>query len=520
VATALFFIIDSESVMYSGYVIGLTIATVATIAGFVVPWERSTRRWSVVVPLLDVAALALIRDPFYATVPAVEILIIFPMLWLAFELRTKVLAIAFASTAVVVCAPYLIAWQWPAGATEWVNAIVLPVSVCTIALAVGLAGDRVHGLRRHANSITVELGDTVSTMRDREAILLALTDTIDAAIVLYDTAGNILIENEAANRLAAKACPPVESPTSVPAVTEPLIFAQDRTTPIEADDTFFRRALRGEVPTGQVHWVGPDGSQTAIVASWRTVSRNDGIAIGTVVVSHNVTELMETIRVRDEFLGTVSHELRTPLTNIMGYLELIDDADPDTSEQLKVVRKNADRLLLVVSNLLTARGMGHSVLLASADLAAVVELAVERSRSPFEQAGVALSYKSSGEVIADIDAAALTQVVDHLLSNALKFSRTGSSVAVEVDSADGVARLSVSDTGFGISPEHQRLVFDRFFRAPSARKHAIPGAGLGLSIVRSLVEEHNGSITLTSELGAGATFTVRLPTASPRPHSA
>ena len=105
------------------------------------------------------------------------------------------------------------------------------------------------------------------------------------------------------------------------------------------------------------------------------------------------------------------------------------------------------------------------------------------------------------------------QVLDNLVSNALKFTREGGTVHVSLSHADGVVRLGVTDTGIGIAPDDQRRLFERFFRATNAVEGEVPGTGLGLYIARAIAEAHGGSITAQSELGRGSTFCIELPTA-------
>jgi signal transduction histidine kinase len=231
--------------------------------------------------------------------------------------------------------------------------------------------------------------------------------------------------------------------------------------------------------------------------------------------------LREVDRLKDEFVALVSHELRTPLTSISGYLELVLD-DPELSEEhrrfLDVVDRNADRLLRLVGDLLLVAQIdsGRLVLdLDDADVRAVAAEAVEDLRPTAEGKNVHLRLDSRGRCVVRGDGPRLRQLLANLVSNAVKFTPEGGKVRVSVEQRGDEVALAVSDTGIGIPVAEQRRLFDRFFRASSAQKHAIDGTGLGLTIARAITEAHGGTIGFTSAEDAGTTFEVRLPQAGP-----
>jgi signal transduction histidine kinase len=224
---------------------------------------------------------------------------------------------------------------------------------------------------------------------------------------------------------------------------------------------------------------------------------------------------------KDDFVSTVSHELRTPLTSINGYLEVLLDGDagPVSEEQagfLGVIRKNSDRLLRLVGDLRFVGNVSVDVTIerVPVELASLVRRALQEAEQLFVDRDIELTYASAGLVELEGDPSRLTQLVDNLLSNALKFTPPGGRVGVRLSSLDDTARLQVSDTGMGISRTDQQHVFERFYRSADANDQAIQGPGLGLAIVAAIVEAHGGSVEVKSELGAGTTFTVVLPVAA------
>lgn len=245
-------------------------------------------------------------------------------------------------------------------------------------------------------------------------------------------------------------------------------------------------------------------------------------SLGRRLVDRNL-RLVELDRQKDDFIASISHELRTPLTSIRGYLDLVREGDPGplTDEQEKflgVVDRNADRLLRVVGDLLFVAQAGDSKLDLSIDDLEVEELvgqAAEVARPQAKSRDIELACETRAVPTIRGDRARLGQVLDNLVSNAIKFTPSGGRVRIAAFAENGNVVLEVSDTGTGISPDEQEQLFARFYRAPAASQQAIPGTGLGLTIVKAIVEAHHGTIGVTSSAGAGSTFRVVLPANGP-----
>ena len=233
----------------------------------------------------------------------------------------------------------------------------------------------------------------------------------------------------------------------------------------------------------------------------------------------NAARSEELMRLKDEFVASVSHELRTPLTSIIGYLDLLDEDEAAnmTSEQhtfLSVVHRSAHRLRELVGDLLLvaeAEGGMLALDLHDVDLGALAADCVEAARPTADAKHIQLSLDRDGQRQIQGDPTRLAQMMDNLVSNAIKFTPNGGRVAVRTALEDGEAIFEVTDTGFGISSADQGHLFDRFFRARPAVDKAIRGTGLGLTITKAIVDAHKGSITVTSTLGKESTFLVRLP---------
>jgi signal transduction histidine kinase len=236
------------------------------------------------------------------------------------------------------------------------------------------------------------------------------------------------------------------------------------------------------------------------------------------LLTYQNAQLVELDRLKDEFVSSVSHELRTPLTSISGYVELMleESSDPSTRAHLGIVDRNAQRLLTLVSDLLFAARLQEGRLELQTneiDLGLLVTHAVESARPRAELGSVEVHLKLEPVPPVQGEAARLAQLLDNLVSNAIKFTPAGGRVVVTVAARDGFACIDVSDTGMGIPEAEREHLFERFFRSQTALERQIQGTGLGLYISKAIVESHGGRIGVQSKEGEGTTFVVELPVA-------
>jgi two-component system, OmpR family, phosphate regulon sensor histidine kinase PhoR len=379
--------------------------------------------------------------------------------------------------------------------------VVVVAVVCLLALAVSaLVAHR--ALRARHDDLALRVAAT-------EAVL----DAVEGAVVVF-VEGQAPVTNGRAASLLRRGWTLPHEPGQ-PIETSPAVFEADRTTPVPPEDHTLVRAARGETFGTRLHWIGEPGDQVAVVCSSRAVVSPRG-ARGTVFVGWDATELLDSMRVREEFLATVSHELRTPLTSILGYLELHEDAVADGTadtvgrSHLGAVRRSARSLQERIGQLLAVAAPAERLAVRPVDVTALVARAAAEHRQAAVRAGLDLDLEAPESLVWPVDPTALERVVDNLLGNAVKYTDRGSvSLVVGTDRGDLV--LTVADTGNGMTETEVSHAFDRFYRGEGAALGAVPGLGIGLAVTKQLVEAHGGTVSVSSRPGAGTRFAVRLP---------
>ncbi len=224
-------------------------------------------------------------------------------------------------------------------------------------------------------------------------------------------------------------------------------------------------------------------------------------------------------RIKDEFLATLSHELRTPLTSLLGWSSVLREARRDEkvlAQGLEAIDRNARVQAQLIDDLLDVSRIVSGKLnldVRPLDIASVVRAAINVVRPASDAKGISLDYSAEpGLGAISADSARLQQIIWNLLSNAVKFTPHGGKIFVRVDRDGTNARVTVTDTGQGVEPEFLPRVFDRFRQADSSTTRSFGGLGLGLAIVRHLVELHGGTVSAHSDgTNRGATFSATFP---------
>jgi two-component system, OmpR family, phosphate regulon sensor histidine kinase PhoR len=237
---------------------------------------------------------------------------------------------------------------------------------------------------------------------------------------------------------------------------------------------------------------------------------------GVLAVFVDVTELRRLETVRRDFVTNASHELRSPLTSIRAAAETLTVADNDAETARRfaeLIQKNADRLANLVDDLLELSRIESRELnlqLEPIDPGVVAERVVAQHAHRAHLKRIVLTHDLTGAPLVRADRRALEHVLGNLVDNAVKYCSEGAAVHVSAGAENGLVRVSVSDTGSGIAPEHLSRLFERFYRVDAGRSRELGGTGLGLSIVKHLVEAMGGTASVESRVGAGSTFSFTL----------
>lgn len=372
-------------------------------------------------------------------------------------------------------------------------------------------------LRRWGRAIEAANDDLAEVLREHDSILASAAEGICG----IDLDGRITFANDAAAQMLGASPPDLvgrsehnalhaarPDGSTFPASECPIASTLTQAGEVSVSHDVFRRA---------------DGSAIDVGYSARSLV-HDGELVGSVLVFRDISREMQAQHLKDEFIATVSHELRTPLTSIRGYVELMREEGGELSADqlrfMRIVERNVDRLQAIVEDLLLVAQIESGTLsldLRPVDLAQLAADSIATAHVEAARRGVELVARAGDEPVLVLgDRSRLGQVLDNLVSNAVKFTPAGGGVEVAVDRADAARpALVVADTGIGIPAAEQAHVFERFFRSKDAARMAIPGSGIGLALARGIVQAHGGEISLESEVGHGTTMRVELPLAPP-----
>lgn len=263
------------------------------------------------------------------------------------------------------------------------------------------------------------------------------------------------------------------------------------------------------------------GDEERFVQVTATVLRDAaGRDLGMLVVLNDITQLRWLENIRRDFVANVSHELKTPITSIKGFVETLRDgalADPPQAERfLEIVARHADRLHAIIEDLLSLSRLEQTrqaseISRAEVLLSPIIEAAVLDCSPKAAVRQITIMPSCAAGLRVRARAPLLEQAVANLLDNAISYSNASGTVWLTAREDGGEVRIEVRDEGIGIAPEHVSRIFERFYRTDRARDRASGGTGLGLAIVKHIIQIHDGQVEVTSEVGQGSTFSLRLP---------
>ena len=290
---------------------------------------------------------------------------------------------------------------------------------------------------------------------------------------------------------------------------------------LKIEDEYELRDLITQVPELMIDSQDANGEYLSLRVRFALVRRESGFISGLVAALHDTTEQEKEERERRLFVSNVSHELRTPLTSVKSYLEALDEgalSEPVAPDFIKVSLDETNRMMRMVTDLLHLSRIDNATSHLDVELinfTAFITFILNRFdqiRGQDEEKKYELvrDYPITSVWI-EIDTDKMTQVIDNILNNAIKYSPDGGKITVTMKTTDDQMILSISDQGLGIPKQDLPRIFDRFYRVDRARSRAQGGTGLGLAIAKEIIKQHKGFIWAKSEYGKGSTFTIVLP---------
>lgn len=522
----------------------------AFLLAVLVPWTRIDVHWNVVVPLVAMLSIGLMRIGTGGSTSSIGVILLLPFVWIATEDGRRNILIAAVGIFLVLIGPILV----DVGSTSPADLIRAFFSPVIYAIVAAVVNEIAHRSRRQLEATRAAaeqreelLAQAVRTQDElvlNEARLKTANRLIQSiwnavteqSVIGTDLDGVIDVWNPGAEKMLGLTEKQVLGADRkviefhlVSELEERLQDMDARFTTVAGMDDF--SALVDTVRAGYADvrdwtYVRADGKQVPVQVAATPRLDENGHRVGFIFVATDMTQAREFARLKDEFVGLISHELRTPLSSILGYLELMrdDDESPLSTEQLQylgVAERNAHRLLRLVGDLLFTAQVESGrfpIDIKDAELRSVVAASVESATPVAATAGVELVCDVPDESVeVRGDTVRLGQAVDNLVSNAMKFTQAGGKVTVSLHREGDEAVVAVTDTGIGIPAVELSQLSQRFFRASTATRNAVPGVGLGLTITKAIVTAHGGRLDIASEEGVGTSISVRLPIETPRP---
>lgn len=361
--------------------------------------------------------------------------------------------------------------------------------------------------KQNLDSLMAERNKFISERNKLELVLMSIAD----GVVVCDRDNRVQIINAAATQLFDKEAKDL--------IGKPLVFCTEG-----PDSPQICQVIQAFTDTVSPGRLGPVMQQLTI--GERVIRLHiapislKGEFLGSVMIMHDITQQAELERMKNEFISNVSHELRTPITSIKSYVDTIcqygDKLDPDIyKEFMQIIDSEADRLMNLVNEVLELSKLEEAdkeLEMVAQDVRPAAEYTIRALKMMAKDKGIELKFSCDDPVpLVNMNRESIERAIINLINNAIKYTPNGGQVEVSVlMTAEREVQVSVKDNGIGIPEECIESIFDRFYRVEK-KVHTIKGTGLGLTIVKNIIEKHGGRVGVESDIGVGSTFSMYLP---------
>jgi signal transduction histidine kinase len=507
VITVVIAVLDPTAFASPALLIGVGAIVSVTAATLFVPWARVPASAVAAVPFADIVAIGAFS---WAGDLHLSYFWVFPIAWIAAHYRLPWLLAALGSVAAIILIEAVTHGVTNASVVRFVAVLL---SLTFIGITIFSTAGQTGAFKRLLRRQTRRLQDTLEHVSAQERRATQTLNGLNIAVARVSADGEVLAANDAFVSLYARNR---ENPNDPGLAVE---YSSFRGTALRDGQRPLTRAARGEQLDAERVWLfDQSGEWHTLDISTRPLAAADGEVASTLFIAHDVTELMHAQRRRDDLAAIISHELRNPLTAIIGHVDLIRDAgdlNARDQDRLEVVDRAGERMLRLISSILTSAPEKERIEVEHSretiDVRPIIEASVESFLPAAAARGVQLDVDAPAAVTIEADTFRLRQVIDNLVSNAIKYTPRDGNVTVSGHLVGDSAVLSIADTGVGIAEADVGHVFDDYFRTESALASGVPGTGLGMGIVRDIVESHGGKIALRSALGTGTTVIARIP---------
>lgn len=479
--------------------VGILLIILITVATLAAPrtWLATDR--VIAIPFADALAIAVMA---YGSELRFTALWVFPVMWVGMRFTPIALGALLAGIAGV----QLVSVSVPGSTDSPLQVVIALLGLTFLGVTVHLAMRAAQAYRRLLGRQAGRLQAALERTSRQEKRMSDLLNGLDTGVARISSSGRILTTNDAYVRLYGL------DPHDLAQPARSIEYDTDRGMPLPAAQRPLARAARGEALRGLRVWLyTADGEWRALSISTKREAEDDTQSL---IFVHDITDVVLAERERRRLAAIASHELKHPLTAILGYADLAlecDELNPRTRDHLSSIQRASERMLRMTSSLLDpAKDQAQAAPRNPLNLRELMRESVESFTVTATSRDIALIFESDEDLPISGDAFRLRQVLDNLISNAIKYTPRGGHVWLSAGLEQDDAVISVTDTGIGIEQRDLASVFTPYFRTREASDSA-PGTGLGLAISREIVQDHGGSLIVDSERGVGTIVTVRLP---------